>query len=247
MTYQRVDEPDQPYADAAALHDEAGQDEERHGEQDEIASPVHHGLGQHDERSGVGSPQVGGGCEQQHEADRYPGEDRGEEQRERREDRRVAPELRQPKIAGRRGRRHHPNKGGADAPSHSAVLAAQVGQGVEYEQGHADRERQRDHRRGELQDRSPLVPARGDEFRRGDPGQPGDEQHDDVGEGEATALAALGNEVEHDAHERVVAAPVGDGAADERQDRKRQSRGLVGPEKRLLEIGPRQDIGQNQA
>src|SRR5229473_3248141 len=64
---------------------------------------------------------------------------------------------------------------------------------------------------------------------------------------EATPLAALGNEVEHDAHERVVAAPVGDGAADERQDRKRQSRGLVGPEKRLLEIGPRQNIGQDQA
>ena len=55
------------------------------------------------------------------------------------------------------------------------------------------------------------------------PVSPGDEQHDDIGEREAAAFAAARKPAEDDADEGVIAPPVGDRAADERQDRQRQA------------------------
>ena len=46
--------------------------------------------------------------------------------------------------------------------------------------------------------------------------------------------------------EGVIAPPIGDRAADERQDRQRQPRDLVGPQEGMLEIDARGDIGQHQ-
>ena len=103
MADQRMDEAHQADADAAALHHEPGENEERHREQNEIAGAVDHGLRQHHQRGGSGSPQIGRGREQQHEADGNAGEDRDKEQAERRDDRGVVAEQRQPDVAGEGG------------------------------------------------------------------------------------------------------------------------------------------------
>ena len=84
-------------------------------------------------------------------------------------------------------------------------------------------------------------------FDRGEAGEPGDEQHDDIGEREAAALARAaeaGSRI--DADEGMVAPPIGDRAADEGQDRQRQPGDLVGPQERVLEKDPRGDIGEHQ-
>ncbi len=51
MTDERVDEADQPHADAAALHDEPGQDEEGNREKNVVPCASDHGLRQDDERA----------------------------------------------------------------------------------------------------------------------------------------------------------------------------------------------------
>ena len=100
-------------------------------------------------------------------------------------------------------------------------------------QRHADRKRQGDQRGGQLQDRRALGPACGDELDRGDRDQAADEEDDDVGEREADALDPLRGEVENEADLRMVAPPIGDGAADESEDRQNQPGDFVRPEKRL--------------
>src|SRR6516162_8394253 len=81
MADQRMDETHKPHADAAALHNQPGQDEKRDREQNEIAGPVHHSLWQHDKRAGVSGPKVSCGRKQQHKTDGYTREDHGKEQR----------------------------------------------------------------------------------------------------------------------------------------------------------------------
>ena len=118
--------------------------------------------------------------------------------------------------------------------------------GIEHQQRHADRQRQGDQRRRHLEDRRQFAPARGQEFDRDKAGDPGDEQHDDIGERKAAALAAHRKPAEDDPNEGMIAPPVGDRAADERQDRQRQPCDLVGPQEGVVEIDPRQHVGQHQ-
>ena len=119
MADQRVDEAHQPDADAAAFHHQAGENEERHREQNEIAGAVDHGLRQHHQRCGSGAPQIGRGRQQQHEADGNAGENGDEEQAERGDDRGVVAEQRQPDVAGQRGDRDGRGEGRADATAPS--------------------------------------------------------------------------------------------------------------------------------
>ncbi len=65
--------------------------------------------------------------------------------------------------------------------------------------------------------RSPQLEAMNSS--RGDAGQPDDEQNDDVRQSETAMLDRLGREVEQDADEGMVAAAIGDRAADEGEDR----------------------------
>ena len=83
MADQGVDEADQPDADAAALHHEAGQNEEGHGKENEVAGAVDHGLRQHHQGCRSGAPEIGRGRQQQDEADGNAGQDRDKEQAER--------------------------------------------------------------------------------------------------------------------------------------------------------------------
>ena len=126
-------------------------------------------------------------------------------------------------------------------------MAQQVVGGEQRKQRHAERQRQCDQRRRELQDRREFAPARRDELRGGETGQTDDEQHDDIGQHQAGALDRRCGKVEQDANEGVVAAAIGDGAADERQDRQSQPRGLVGPQKRVPEIHAVKNIGEHEA
>ena len=75
-----------------------------------------------------------------------------------------------------------------------------------------------------------------------DTGDPADEQHDDIGERKASALAAVRKPAEDDPDEGVIAPPIGDRAADERQDRQRQPCDLVGPQEGVAEITPRSTL-----
>ncbi len=52
--------------------------------------------------------------------------------------------------------------------------------------------------------------------------------------------------IDHDADEGVIAAAIGDRAADEGEDRERQPRGLVGPKKRMPEVDAGKNIGQDE-
>ena len=126
------------------------------------------------------------------------------------------------------------------------MIAPEIDRGIEHEQRHADRQRRGDQRRRHLQHRRQLTPARGEEFDGDEAGDPGDEQHDDIGERKAAAFAAVRKPAEDDPDEGVIAPPVGDRAADERQDRQRQPRNLVGPQEGVVEKQPRHHVRQHQ-
>ena len=113
-------------------------------------------------------------------------------------------------------------------------------------QRHADRQRQGDQRGRQLQDRRALGPACGDEFDRGDANQASDEEDDDVGEREADPLDSLRSEVENEADLRMVAPPIGDGAADEGEDRQDKPGDFVRPEKGLSKDDARQNVGKHE-
>ena len=83
MTDKRVNEADQPHADAAALHHQPRENKKGNGEENVIPGPGHHRLRQHDKRRRAARPEIGGGGEQQHEADRHAGEYRHEKQDQR--------------------------------------------------------------------------------------------------------------------------------------------------------------------
>ncbi len=157
-----------------------------------------------------------------------------------------SPEQRQPGVPGQRRDRHRRGEGRANAERHRAMIALQVDRGIEHQQRHSDRKRHRDQGRRHLEDRRQFVPAGAEEFDRNETGDPGDEQHDDVGERQASALSARGKPAQDHAHEGMIAPPVGHRAADEGQDRQRQPRDFVGPQERALEVDPRGDIGQHQ-
>ena len=94
MADQRVNEADQPLADAAALHDEPCQDEKGNGEQNVVPGAGDHGLRQHDQRGRAARPEIGCRSEEQHEADRHAGEYRREKQNERGDDRGIVAQSR---------------------------------------------------------------------------------------------------------------------------------------------------------
>ncbi len=246
MPDKGVNEAHQADADAAALHHEAREDEEGHREQDKVAGAVDHRLRQHHQRRGSGAPEIGRGREQQHEADGDAGEDRKEEQAERGDDRGVVAEQGQPGIAseGCDGDEH--GKDEADAKRHRAMIAPEIDRGIEHEQRHAGRQRRGNQRRRQLEDRRQLIPARGQEFDGDKTGDPGDEQHDDIGKRKAAAFAAIREPAQDDPDEGVIAPPVGDRAADERQDRQREPRDLVGPQEGVVEKQPRHHVGKHQ-
>ena len=77
-------------------------------------------------------------------------------------------------------------------------------------------------------------------------GDAGHEQHHDIGEREASPLAAGRKPAQDHPNEGMIAPPIGNRAADERQDRQRQPCDLVGPQEGVREIDPRGDIGQHQ-
>ena len=111
---------------------------------------------------------------------------------------------------------------------------------------HADGKRQGDQPGWNLQDRRALGPTRGDKLNRDDPDQSGDEENHDVGERKADALDPCRDEVQDEADLRVIAPSIGDGAADERENRQDQPRDFVGPEKRFVEDEPRQNVGKHK-
>jgi hypothetical protein len=244
---ERVDEAHEAEADAAALHDQSRENEEGQRQQDEIAGAVHHGLRQRHDRGGVSHPQIRRGGEQQPEADRHAGEDRDKEQDQRRCDGVVA---RNPRLPPRIGQPKHRDKGREQAAGHQrrrVMLAAKPLAGVESEQRHRDRQRERDHGRRDLQDRCHLYPIHLDEDDRGDHGHCGNKEHQQVREREADAMQAERKRVEHGTDEAVVAAAVGHGAADEGECRERDPGHLLGPQERRVEEGAGQDVGEDGA
>ena len=246
MADQGVDEADQPDADAAALHHEAGQNEEGHGKENEVAGAVDHGLRQHHQRRRSGSPEVGCGGQQQDEADGDAGQDRDKEQAERRNDGGVIAKHRQPDVAGQRGGRNRRGKSRTDAQRHRAVIAPEIDRGVQHQQQHPDRQRQGDQGRRHLEDRRVLAPARAKKLDRNIAGDAGHEQHHDIGEREASPFAAGRKPAQDHPNEGMIAPSISHRAADERQDRQRQPCDLVGPQEGVREIDPRGDIRQHQ-
>jgi hypothetical protein len=246
MAHQRVDEAHQAHADAAAFHDQAGEDEEGHGEQDEIAGAASHGLRQHHEGWCVRGPQVARRGKQQDEADRHARANRNEEESERKDNGRVVIERGKPCIpqdcCGDCRRNHGQTRGKGDAP----VLVQEVIEGKEREKRHAERQRQRDDRGRRLENGRALAPARSEELDRGHAGESGGEQDEEIGNRKAAALEAQRQAIDKKTHERMIAAPIGDRAAYERQDGKRETRDLVGPQKRVMEIGARKHVREHQ-
>ena len=57
---------------------------------------------------------------------------------------------------------------------------------------------------------------------------------------------SLRDEVENDADLRMVAPPIGDGAADEGEDRQDKPGDFVGPEKGLVKDDARQNVGKHK-
>ena len=230
MTDQRVDEADKPHADPAPLHDQPGEDEKGNREKNVIPGAGDHGLRQDDQRRRAARPQIGGGGQQQDKSDRNTGEYRREKETERGDDRGIVAQSRQPCAISRRRERRRSKKKRGDDERQSPMFAPDARGRVERHQGHADRKRECDQRGRRLQDRRALSPACGDELDRGDADQPADEEDDDVGERKADSLDRSRDEVENEADLRVVAPPIGHGAADERQDRQHQAGDLVRPQ-----------------
>ncbi len=78
MTHERPRKRHEAPADPTDIHDEAGQDEERHREHRERVHPGHDLLGDQDERQ-IGHDDRDGGRRRQREADRHGGQDEGAE------------------------------------------------------------------------------------------------------------------------------------------------------------------------
>ena len=113
MADQRVNEADEPHADAAALHDEPSQDEEGNGKKNVVPGARDHGLRQHDELRRAARPEIGRGGQEQHEADRHASEYRCEKEGERGDDRGIVAQSQQPRsIRRRRQRRRDQEKRG---------------------------------------------------------------------------------------------------------------------------------------
>ena len=76
----RFDEADQPQADASPLHDQSGEDEERHRQENVVPGPVHHALRERHQRGSIGHPQITRRSHQQHKPHRHAGQDGHDEE-----------------------------------------------------------------------------------------------------------------------------------------------------------------------
>src|SRR3954452_1969305 len=123
---------------------------------------------------------------------------------------------------------------------------ASADQRVECQQRRADRQRHCDQSRRQLQDWRAFAPTRGDEFEGGYRDQRGSEHDQRVGESETESSRAVGKKILNDPHMRVIAGPIGNRAADKTQDRQSQSRNFVGPEEGAVQIGSRDNVGDDQ-
>ena len=150
MADQSVDEPDQSHADAATLHDQPGENEERDGEQNEIAGAIDHGLRQHHEGAGIGGPEVSRGREQEHEAHGHAGENCNEEHSKGDDDGAIAAEPGQPKLASDGRKRQCEHEAKPASPCHPPVQARKVVNRVDRKQRHAEGERECYERGGQL-------------------------------------------------------------------------------------------------
>ena len=219
MADESVDETHEPHADIAALHDQPGQNEERHGKQNVIAGAVDHGLGEHHERA-VGRPKIGRGCKEKDEANGDTGKDRHEEQRECDRKRRIASERRQPHIACERNNRDDPRGDDHNHGCRSPGFTAKILGCMQCEERHCEWKRQRDQRRGRLEDWRALAPARGNELGGGDANQRGHQEDNEMRKHQARLRRGLRHEIERNANECVLATTIGDRAADKREHRK---------------------------
>ena len=108
------------------------------------------------------------------------------------------------------------------------------------------RQRHCDQSRRQLQDWRAFAPTRGDEFEGGYRDQRGSEHDQRVGESETESSRAVGKKILNDPHMRMIAAAIGNRAADKTQDRQSQSSNFVGPEEGAVQIGSRDNVGDDQ-
>ena len=139
MADQGVDEQHEAAAEAAPAPSRGRRRRRGDGEEDVVGGAVHHGLGQRHHRGGVADPEVGGGGEDEGEADGHADQDDGEEHAEGEVDRGRRPTSGRSSCPGQDGEQ----QGGGERERHQqgadAVLEPEPFDGVERQEGGAGR------------------------------------------------------------------------------------------------------------